>query len=481
MTELVSIGNQSLLVVGDMMMDKYIMGTVERISPEAPVPVLQQKKSMRKLGGAGNVIVNAKSLGAAVRAVGRIGGDAEGESFRTALDELGVDHRFLFAEGSTIVKTRVSANNQQFIRIDEETVMRPSKQMMETLQGAWDEIFQGLTVVILSDYAKGFLSAELAQSIIREANKRGIPILADPKGHAAEKYCGATAITPNNKEFLDLTGLSALPDEEGIRGGAQKLCQENDWDYVIFTRAEKGISTISRTSGKKEDYPAVVKEVIDVTGAGDTVITTIALCLGAGFPLSACIKIANAAASLVISKFGAAQTTVAELEEFFSHQRKKALTGEDSLREIERLKQLGRRVVFTNGCFDLVHAGHVSSFHQARSFGDILVVGVNSDASIRRIKGEMRPVVSLPHRMALLSALDCVDFVIPFEEDTPQKLIEQVKPDVLVKGKDWEGKEVAGGAFVRSYGGTLAFVELEQGLSTTHIIEKIKEMLERER
>ncbi len=475
--DLENIKNQTVLVVGDMMVDKYILGTVSRISPEAPVPVLHQREVRRKLGGAGNVVVNVVNLGARIRAVGRVGDDAEGAFFLQNLSDLHVDTRYIFMEGSTITKTRVSASNQQFIRIDEEAVTIPSKGVVERIKAELDTILSGVTVVVLSDYAKGFLTEELTQSIISAAKERGIIVLVDPKGKHVDKYRGATAVTPNNKEFMDMTGLTELPGEAEIEAAGLRLCTQADLDYVIFTRSEKGISVIDRVRGEKSDYPALKKEVVDVTGAGDTVVATIALTLGAGFPMNECITIANHAASIVISRFGAAQATVEELKEALGIPVQTGYDRQEVLEQIAKQKRQGKKVVFTNGCFDLVHAGHISSFRQARSFGDILVVGVNSDESIRRLKGETRPIVSLPHRIALLTALECVDYVIPFEEDTPQSLIEQVQPDVLVKGKDWEGKRIAGDEFVRSYGGSVRFVELEQGLSTTELIERIKKTI----
>lgn len=478
MKNIEALSKQTLLVFGDMMVDKYIMGNVERISPEAPVPVLLQRKVDRKLGGAGNVIVNAVSLGASARVVGCVGNDLEGTYFRETLQSLGVDDRYLFTFGSTIVKTRVSASNQQFLRIDEETIVSPSEEIVSKITAELPEVMQGISAVVISDYAKGFVSETLCQNIIAAAKARQIPVLVDPKGKSVAKYRGATAITPNTKEFLEITGLTSLPTEAQIAITGQHFCKENDFEYLIFTRSEKGISTISRDSGEKKDYPTVAKEVVDVTGAGDTVITTLALAMSAGFSLGQCVKMANTAASIVISRFGASQTTIQELNSALHPSAKVSTDLKSTLAQIASLKQQGKRIVFTNGCFDLVHAGHISSFHQARDFGDILVVGVNSDESIRRIKGPKRPIVSLKNRMALLSALEYVDFVIPFEEDTPQALIETICPDVLVKGKDWEGQEIAGGAFVKSKGGQVKFIDLEQGLSTTNIIEKIKQSLE---
>lgn len=468
---------QFVLVVGDMMVDRYIIGDVNRISPEAPVPVLLQKKVTHKLGGTGNVILNVASLGAKVRAVGRVGADEEGRFFRQTLRQSGIDDQFLFTGNSTIVKTRVSACNQQFLRIDDETVMPPEAEVLNTIKSKADKILEGITVVIISDYGKGFVSEELAQCVIQAARNKKIPVLVDPKGKSAVKYRGASAITPNNKEFLDLTGLSALPDEEGIRTAALELCRSCSLEYVIMTRSEKGISTICCETGEKHDYPAAVKEIIDVTGAGDTVISVLALAVGAHFELPQSVRLANIAASIVISRFGAAQTTIPELSAAMPSALKVLPDSKCTLKQIEHLKKQGKKIVFTNGCFDLVHAGHISSFRQAKSLGDILVVGVNSDDSIRRIKGSERPVVDLKNRMTLLSALKSVDFVIPFDEDTPENLIRQIKPDILVKGKDWEGRKIAGDDFVRSYGGRVVFLNLEPGLSTTNIINKIKKMV----
>jgi D-beta-D-heptose 7-phosphate kinase/D-beta-D-heptose 1-phosphate adenosyltransferase len=465
--------DQFVLVVGDMMLDKYIIGTVERISPEAPVPVLRQSEVRRKLGGSGNVVLNAASLGAKVRAVGRIGDDNEGLFFRETIKRLGVDDHLLFVSGNTIVKTRVAAQNQQFIRIDEETITAPNESVKSEIKAQIDNILQDITVVIISEYAKGFVTDDIAQTFIKAAKAKDIPVFADPKGKSAAKYKGATAITPNNREFMDLTGLAAIPNDVTIKIQALRLCEENEWDYLILTRSEKGISIIDCVNAVKTDHPAIAKEVIDVTGAGDTVIATCAIAYGAGFSIDECARLANLAASIVVSKFGAAQTTIEELAAAQNHKSAELPTLDTLLWELKALREQSKRIVFTNGCFDLVHAGHISSFKQAREFGDVLMVAVNSDSSIRRIKGESRPVINLLNRVKLLAAIRYVDFVIPFEEDTPQLLIEQIKPDVLVKGKEWEGKEVAGAEFIKSYGGRVEFIELEQGLSSTNIIESI--------
>lgn len=476
--ELKKFEEQTILIAGDMMVDRYIIGEVKRISPEAPVPVLCQNKIIRKLGGAGNVAANAAALGARVRVLGRVGSDEEGLFFRDTLQKFSADDRYLFAEGNTIVKTRVSASNQQFLRIDAEKIEDLSQVIIDRIMTEIHEIFQGVTVIVLSDYAKGFLTKNLTAFLIAEAKQRKIPVLVDPKGNDISKYTGANIITPNNKEFCDLAGLAEFYDEEQIKKEALELCTRYDFESIILTRSEKGISIICKSDQSKHDYPAIAKEIIDVTGAGDTVVTTIALAYGAGFSLDICAEIANVAASIVISKFGAAQVTLTELQIALDMPTKKAfLCFADVEKKLQILKQQGKKVVFTNGCFDLLHAGHIRSFRHAKALGDVLIVGLNSDNSIRRIKGEKRPIIDLKNRMALLSALECVDFVIAFDEDTPQTLIEQIKPDILVKGKDWECKQIAGKEFVQSYGGEVVFIELEEGLSTTMLIEKIKQTL----
>jgi D-beta-D-heptose 7-phosphate kinase/D-beta-D-heptose 1-phosphate adenosyltransferase len=466
---------QSALVVGDLMVDRYIVGEVERISPEAPVPILRQREVKSKLGGSGNVILNVASLGAKVRAVGRIGDDSDGLFISSELQALGVDDSHVFANGQTIVKTRVVAHNQQFIRIDDETIVAPDDAIIEWIIAEIDTILDGIDVVIISDYAKGFVTEQIAQVFISAAKAKSIPILVDPKGKAGKKYRGATALTPNSHEFLELVGLAALGDEGEIKAHGLRLCDEYNFDHLILTRSEKGISVIDRARGSKNDHPAAARDIVDVTGAGDTVVSVIALALSTGFSLDECAQLANVAASLVISRFGAAQTTIEEMDLALDAGSCKMPGMVSLLADIETLRDQGKRIVFTNGCFDIVHAGHISNFQQAREFGDVLVVGVNSDESICRLKGAARPIIGLDDRMSLLSAIRYVDYVVPFDEDTPQSLIERIRPDVLVKGKDWQGKEVAGQAFVESYGGKAEFIDLEEGLSTSSVINRIKD------
>ncbi|MBO4751091.1 MAG: D-glycero-beta-D-manno-heptose 1-phosphate adenylyltransferase [Lachnospiraceae bacterium] len=462
--------SQCVLVAGDFMMDKYVSGIVERISPEASVPILLQKDTTRKMGGAGNVIHNVASLGGRVVAMGRIGTDEEGEYLRQCLREYEVDDRFVFSEGSTPVKTRLVASRHQLLRLDKEEIVRLSGQNVRMIQMGLSEVMQKVSVVVLSDYGKGFLTEEIAQMVIHAAREQGIPVLADPKGDEAKKYHGVAVLTPNRKEFHILCGMKERMTEEEIRQNAVKLCREQEISQIVLTRSGEGISVINGATGEKKDYPAAAVEVLDVTGAGDTVIAALALALAAHMDMDQSIQLANQAAGLLVSRFGSIAPTLQELEN--------DAYDDTIISKIRMLRQSGKRIVFTNGCFDLLHAGHVSSLRKALSFGDVLVVGINSDDSVRRIKGPDRPIVPLEERRSMLEALRYVDFVIPFEEDTPIRLIEEIRPDVLVKGKDWEGKEIVGAELVRSYGGEVKLIELEPGISTTSIVERIKSVKE---
>lgn len=475
MPDIYKFKDQFALIVGDIMVDKYIIGDVERISPEAPVPVLLQRKTERKVGGCGNVAMNVVALGARARVVSAVGNDSEGKWLVKALGDVKINDDYLFAVESipTVTKTRVVSKNQQFIRIDDEDIHHVPQNLSDRINMGLNNIFDGITVVILSDYAKGFLTKNVCRIIIDESKKRGIPIIVDPKGKDCSKYQGATIITPNTSEFVIFTGKDASKEDQIVDMGTE-LCEKYNFEHLLLTRSEKGISILDQT-GKKLDFPTDAKEVIDVTGAGDTVVSVVALSCACGLAVEEGAVLANKAASIVISKFGVAQASFHELLSVLN-------TGDipqkyDSLETIKELRTQGKRVVFTNGCFDIVHAGHISSFKQARNFGDVLVVGLNSDASVKRLKGDFRPIVNLKHRKELLEAICYVDFVIPFEEDTPERLIQSICPDVLVKGLDWKGKEVAGSEHILQSGGRVEFIELEQGLSTTTIVERIKRMV----
>jgi len=467
----------NILIVGDYMLDNYVGGDVKRISPEAPVPVLNVMWERTQLGGAGNVVNNLHTLSAKTRVLSCIGQDSNGDQLISLLSHAGADTSFLMRSEmvTTITKTRVVAKSQQVVRIDREEAVRFPEDFFEYVEQNLDAIFAGVDAVLLSDYGKGTLTFDMTQMLIKKARDVKIPVLVDPKGANWEKYRGATMCTPNLNELSVVCGANYTQSmETEIREAAHELCKQLEMEYLLVTRSEKGMSLISR-GGVKTDYPAQKKEVIDVSGAGDTVISTMALGMVAGFDMGSCCRLANEAAAVVVSKFGTATVSIEELigAELFSVGKKK-ITREEVGYLSKFLHEQGKRIVFTNGCFDLVHAGHVFSLEQAKSYGDVLVVGINSDASVKRLKGEFRPVVNENDRAYLLQSLGVVDYVIVFDEDTPAELIQAVQPDVLVKGKDYEGKEVVGSEVVHARGGKVELIDLKAGLSTTAIIQKIR-------
>lgn len=469
--------NVTVLIVGDYMLDNYVGGNVQRISPEAPIPVLNVTWERTQLGGAGNVVNNLQALSAKTKVLSCIGQDSNGDNLVAMLSQTGADISFLqrSAAVTTIRKTRVVAKSQQVVRIDWEEDTRLPAEFFEYVKQNLNGIFSGVDVLLLSDYGKGTLTFEMTQMLIKKARDVNIPVLVDPKGSDWGKYRGATMCTPNLKELSVVCGINFTQTmETEIREAAHDLCNQLEMDYLLVTRSEKGMSLVSK-DGVKTDYPAQEQEVIDVSGAGDTVISTMALGMVAGFDMGACCRLANEAAAIVVSKFGTATVSLEELigAELFSAG-KKRITKEDAEYLSKFLHEQGKRIVFTNGCFDLVHAGHVFSLEQAKSHGDVLVVGINSDASVKRLKGELRPVVNEDDRAYLLQSLGVVDYVIVFDEDTPAELIQAVQPDVLVKGKDYEGKEVVGSEVVHARGGRVELIDLKAGLSTTAIIQKIR-------
>lgn len=465
-----------VLIYGDFMVDKYIIGNVKRISPEAPVPILEVTKKNSKLGGAGNVVNNIIALGASTRVLGCVGDDADGMWITKRLNRQSADTAFMKMEQDvmTIVKTRVVSKNQQYIRLDEERIQDIPDSYEQFVRNHIDEILKDISVVIISDYGKGAVTKRLAGFLIERANDKNIPIVVDPKGKDYSKYKGATVCTPNTNELKVVTGITG-EEERDITEAGFNLKKETDLKYLMLTRSEKGISVFCED--KKTDYPAVEKDVVDVTGAGDTVVSVVALGLSVGYDIGECSKLANLAASVVCSKFGAATLSMNELLECILYSGEfKIIEPEVAVFIAENLREKGKKVVFTNGCFDLVHAGHISSFNQAKSMGDVLIVAVNSDASVRRLKGEKRPIVSEQNRIAMLCALECIDYVILMEDDNPIGLIKAIKPDITVKGKDWENQYLPERETVEAYGGEVRFIELEKGLSTTNIINKIVEI-----
>lgn len=463
-----------VLVFGDYMVDRYINGNVSRISPEAPVPVVEVTSQAEKLGGAGNVINNIIALGGQVKVLGCIGNDKAGDFIIKQFTNKNIDTSYFkqFSKVDTIVKTRIVSKNQQFLRIDEEKKEPLPNDYFEIVKNNIEQILSDIDVVVISDYAKGSVTKEISQLLISNAKKKSIPVIVDPKGNDYSKYKGATLCTPNVKELSDVVNQKIDTEDKITKYGSQ-LCQDINLDYLVLTRSEKGISVVLKNR-EKLDFPAIAKEVIDVSGAGDTVVATISLLLGLNFPIDDICKIANSAASVVVSKFGTSTVSFNELICSLSNTGEfKLITKEVASYIVKDLKEKNKKVVFTNGCFDLLHSGHLSSFKKAKEFGDVLIVAVNSDSSVKENKGDLRPIINQEDRIEMICELECVDYVILMEDKDPSELIKLIKPDISIKGKDWENKYVPEKEIIESYGGEMKFIELEKGKSTTNIINKI--------
>ncbi|MDH4945450.1 D-glycero-beta-D-manno-heptose-7-phosphate kinase [Sulfurimonas sp. C5] len=462
-----------ILVVGDLMIDHYLWGSCERISPEAPVQVVDIAKETAVLGGAGNVINNLKSLGSEVSVASVIGDDENGIELTQMLQEIDVDTSNLVIQHGrhTSKKSRIIAVSQQILRYDKESKDDIIASSQKAIINSLEDNIESFDAIILSDYGKGVLTEELCQDVIKLAKKANKKVLVDPKGKDFSKYKGAYLLTPNKKEAQIATEINIV-DENSLTNALLKLKQECDLDVSMITLSEDGIATYDE---KLHISPTVAKEVFDVTGAGDTVIASMAYALSLGKSIDECAAFANLAAGVVVGKIGSATVTVDEIKEYEASLHKSTSDAhiksfEEVQRLVERYKANGKKVVFTNGCFDILHVGHVKYLQVAKSFGDILIVGLNSDESVSRLKGPTRPVNIAEDRAYLLAALEAVDFVVPFEDDTPYELIKMVKPDILVKGGDYEGKAVVGTEFA----GELKLVDFVDGKSTTKTIEKIQ-------
>ncbi len=477
-SRLQQLGKPRIAVLGDLMLDRYVWGDASRVSPEAPVPVVHASREDHRLGGAGNVAANVCGLGAEALCFGVVGDDAAGREVADGLRALGAQAEGLLidAQRPTIQKIRIMARNQQMLRVDREDAraLDPQQQQLlcERLCAAkWDAL-------ILSDYGKGILSDEILRRVLAEAQRRGVPSLVDPKHRDLTRYRGATVVTPNRAEAETAAGR-ALPDLASLAAAGEELRARSQLDALLITLGEEGIYLL-RQGEKGLHLPTAARQVYDVTGAGDTVIASLAVGLAAGMDWTDSVRLANAAAGLAVSKVG---TTVVGRQELLHHLRAEVLggkfvaagEGEELAGALAALTAEGRRVVFTNGCFDILHAGHVRYLREARRLGDALVVGLNDDASVRRLKGPERPINPLHDRVEVLAALECVDLVIAFAEDTPQSLIEQVCPQVLAKGADYAAKGVVGAEFVRSRGGEVQLIDLVPGRSTSAIVERIRD------
>jgi D-beta-D-heptose 7-phosphate kinase/D-beta-D-heptose 1-phosphate adenosyltransferase len=467
-----------VMVIGDLMLDSFYYGKASRISPEAPVPVVNIDHIEELPGGAANVAMNLASLGASARVGGITGNDQAAITLQQRLNAVGVICAFHYSDSKeTIVKRRVISNHQQLLRLDFETPF--DKDEWLGLKALTRPLLSDTKVMVLSDYKKGTLADP--QYWIKLAKKNDITVLIDPKGDDFSKYQGADLITPNMAEFEAVVGK--VNSEKELIEKAEQLIQELEIKAILITRSEHGM-TLIRQHQPEFHLPAIAKEVADVTGAGDTVISTIAATLAAGEELKTAVILANVAASIVVSKLGTATVSGPELHvEYLRHQGENntdnsiggAVTVEQLKLAVQQAKQRGEKIVFTNGCFDILHAGHVSYLQQARAQGDRLVLAINTDESVTQLKGQGRPINTASRRLAVLAGLASVDWVTCFEGDTPEALLSEIQPDILVKGGDYDKKGVVGWQIVEAYGGEVKVMGMTPNCSTTAIVEKINQ------
>ncbi len=460
----------AVLVVGDVMLDRYWHGGTSRISPEAPVPVVRVEQIEDRPGGAANVALNIAALGSRALLVGVTGVDEAADSLSDSLRGVGVETHFQrLDEQPTIVKLRVMSRHQQLLRMDFE---EPFDTDTAALAREVEQLLAGVKVLVLSDYGKGALQNH--QALIQLARARGIAVLADPKGKDFSIYRGASLITPNLHEFETIVG-GCVDEAELVSKGA-RLMRELELGALLVTRGEHGM-TLLRPEHAPLHLPARAREVFDVTGAGDTVISTLAASIAAGEELPNAVALANLAAGIVVGKLGTAAISAPELRRAVQREEgseRGVLSLAQLLIAIEDARAHGEKIVFTNGCFDILHAGHVTYLEQARAQGDRLIVAINDDASVSRLKGPGRPINAVDRRMAVLAGLGAVDWVVSFSEDTPERLLKQVQPDVLVKGGDYGVEQVVGADIVQAYGGEVRVLGLVENSSTTAIVEKIR-------
>lgn len=468
----------AIICLGDIMLDRFEHGDVERISPEAPIPVLHLKQEIKMIGGVGNVVRNIASLDNPTHVFSVVGKDSIAQELQQCLDQIPQTNATFVKDPlrPTTVKIRYIANNQQLLRVDQETT-QPLSGEKETfiLNHLHDLPLPG--IIVISDYGKGFLTPSLLKKILSFAQNHNIPTLVDPKGQDYSRYQGAFIITPNRSELAQATSMPTQNDDDIVKA-CRKLISQHHFQHVLATRGPEGMTLVSKNNQKPIHLPTQAQEIFDVSGAGDTVIATLAFCLNQGFGLEEAAYTANCAAGIVVGKVGTATTTKQEILDAIqrrdqAHDEKKVVGLDQLLEAALAYRRRGQKIGFTNGCFDLLHPGHISLLRQAKAACDILVVGLNSDDSVKRLKGDTRPIQSQLARSMVLAALSDVDFVTIFDQDTPKDLIQQLRPDVLVKGSDYTVDQVVGADFVQSYGGQIILIDLVPNQSTTKTIAKM--------
>jgi D-beta-D-heptose 7-phosphate kinase / D-beta-D-heptose 1-phosphate adenosyltransferase len=462
-----------LLVIGDLMIDHYLWGSCERISPEAPVQVINVCDESIVLGGAGNVINNLNALGAQVDVISVIGSCKISDELQGLLASINVSTKYLIIQNDRVTtkKTRIIASQQQVVRYDRESTDNISSESQKSILASFEKLIPKYDAVLLSDYGKGVLTIELTQLLIAIANNKNKKVLVDPKGLDYSKYRGSYLLTPNKKEASEATKIN-IKDDASLTKAITQLKTEYDLGVSLITLSEKGVAIYDE---KLRVHPTASKEVFDVTGAGDTVLASLGFALACGYKIDAAVEFANLAAGVVVGKIGSAIATLNEIIEYESSLNKS--TSDEHIKSLDEitslskdLKAKGKKIIFTNGCFDILHIGHVRYLETAKSYGDILILGLNSDRSVTSIKGKGRPINIQLDRAYILAALEAVDYVVVFDEDTPYNLIKAVKPDVLVKGSDYEGKKVVGQDIAHE----LKLVQFIDAKSTSKTIKKIR-------
>ena len=468
-----------LLVIGDLILDEYIWGAINRISPEAPVPILETKSENLALGGAANVANNLTALGCEVHLVGAIGKDEKGERLLSLISGQGINTEgiFRFVHRPTTSKIRIVAHNQQVLRIDKEDNRPITEETESKFVQHINKILPEMDCIICSDYHKGVLTEKVFKAIIHRAKNSKKRVLVDPKSSDFTLYKGATLVTPNQREVEQAVPIK-IQDRNGLDRAAEYLLNLTHAEVLLITRGKDGMM-LYQNKEEPVDIDTQAKEVFDVTGAGDTVVSVLGMALASGFNYKDSAWLSNMAASIVVGKVGTATVTLNEINEYLQEE---MLRTSHTILKLEELKKIvslakstGKTIVFTNGCFDIIHGGHIEFLQKAKAMGDLLVVGLNSDESVRELKGEGRPIKSEGERANIISALKYVDYITIFDDDTPEEVIREVQPDILVKGDDYKMDEVVGREIVEGYGARVELIPIVHGLSTTRTVERILE------